>query len=318
MGWCYQCQSEWTDAITAYRAVMTSAPVGTARDDYYTQYARVHLAECYRDNTDLDNSIAYYLAVAADCPENAGNYKLDAAEQYMAKEDYVKATQICEDVVANYPEAKDRALRLFGKCLRAQNKLGEAQEKFNEALAYLENLYTTNPDTQVDTLLRIVDIYDGTLQDYPKAIEALNKLITEHPNAPEVIDAELRIATLTLFGLRDMSTARTMLQDYITKHPGSDSLISAAYALGYASYIEGNYAEAAVLFEDATKYKEVGNYYAAITYKMADCYMRTGDLEKSKELVDYLLETYPNDCWAKLAADKYSELTTPSANGGTE
>jgi tetratricopeptide (TPR) repeat protein len=273
-GWCYQRQDKLSEAITAYKAVLTSAPADTAKDNYYTLNTKVHLAECYWGKSDLDNRITQYLAAAADCPQNAGNYKLDVARLYLEKKEFDKTNTVCEDVIAHYPKLKERALTIMGECLFAEHKDNEAQQKFDELIAYLQ------------------------------------AICDENPGSSEALEAELRIARIEFHALNHCDKAQMLLRDFMTNHPDYEPMITVAYDIADCSYWKGSWSKAITLFEEARKCKDYSDYQAKILYMIADSYMRLRDHANAKKYADILISTYPTDCWAELAVDNFVQLTT--------
>jgi tetratricopeptide (TPR) repeat protein len=316
IGWCYQCQEKYTEALGAYRTAITSAPADTPKDDYCYQMAKLHIAECYLGLGDFDSSAAEYLEVAQDCPSEAGHYKLDAADRYLNKKDFAKVIALCEEVLANNPESKGRALLLMGKCQQATGDPADAQASFDQALTALQNPSVQDHELQSQILMQRSEVYARYVQDYDKAIAELQKVLTDYPGSSTAVEAELQIARLYQNYIQDTVQAETLLRAFMSNHSDYKSMIAVACDLASCSYNHGNWTDAIAEFQRARNYPAVENYQAEILYMISDCYMRLKDHANAKTYADTLLATYPTTDWASLAARNYVELISSETEYG--
>ncbi len=213
-------EHNWTEAVKLFEHARTKYPFSkfaamselALADVKYEQEAFVEAAEAYDSFVKLHptHEKADYAAFRAaeslykDAPTSMflfpPAYEKDQAE-------LAKAAQRFTDFIKTWPSStyKPEAEKLL---LDTRNRLAEhewyvadfyaSRDRWPGVAGRLEALVRDYPGTQheVEALLRLSDIYANKLDDRYRARQALQQLISRHPNAARAAGAEKRLEAL--------------------------------------------------------------------------------------------------------------------------
>lgn len=300
IGWCYQEQGKYAEAIAAYKSTIAYT---SSKDEFYSKQARYNLGDCYRDAGEWDAAIAVYTQLAEDYPEDAADKILNVGGCYKGKKDYEKAIAIYNEVAEEYPNEKGAALFGIDDCF------GD-QQKNDDRLAHLNKMYDDLPDLRAEILFRLGLTRGGMKGEYEQSIADLEHMIADYPDFWRVAEAKAAIAEITLNRLRDAAQAKTLLEKFILEYPDYGDMMFVKLNLATCSYRERNYLEAASLFKDVFQYDDPANFYAVTLYLIGDCFMRIGDTDGAEQAFNKLKELFSTDPWVQIipnASDNHVE-----------
>jgi TolA-binding protein len=294
---CYSAQKKYLQAITLLQQAISALPDQDVREqmDYL-------LAQCYRGRKDWDTAIPMYQKLEAEHPEDAAQLRYGLGLCYLEKTDYEKATRTFEDVAGAFPNTPtaNEALLKVAECLWEQAKSAED-------LAYLNKLYDEHPDLRARVLHRRAEVLTYCFSRHQEAQSDLRRILTEYPADPIAVRARALTCDIVLNGLKDVPRGKALLREFFASYPNYERTIVLRGRLADCAYAEGNYLEAARLFEDAYLYPEVSNWRPCFLFMIVDCYNRAGDAPKAAAARGKLLMLYADDPWAQLLAGMHSE-----------
>lgn len=301
----YLRQKKHAEAIQLLKKNIAAYPFAgnTLAESYFV------LGRCYRESGDLQNAVNTYRSLIARFPEKTGPASLALGICYQEQRKYAEARAAFQSVVDSGDGAANEARLKIDEVLRASGK-------YTEDLAYLQKLYGDVPELRAHALTRQAEVYSECLGQGGSAVETLRRLMIEYPEDPLAVEAQRRIGRILLYNLRDYEVAEAELRDFMKKYPDDPTLMVVAYDLAFCDSLQKKYAEAAPLFMEATRLKEVGNYLATSLYRAADCYFRAGDFKNTKAISDRLIAEYPDESWTALAKQRFSHLTGEETSGG--
>ena len=131
----YQQLGEYNEAVSLLKQAMANDSLSEQHKGYY--YGRI--AQCYRENGDVDNAIGYSkLEIAAD-PEDGANYRM-LGRTYLMKGDMKNALAYMDSAIVLATEYQmPTALFNRGEVKRRMGDEAGAQSDFREALSYRGN-----------------------------------------------------------------------------------------------------------------------------------------------------------------------------------
>lgn len=129
-----------------------------------------------------------------------------------------------------------------------------------------------------ERLIKLIDIYDGT----------------------NAADQGMFLLANIYFQQKKFDEAKNYFEKFVSAYSGSNILLASGYAGLAACYeVEGNWSEAADLYESAAdiapQFTESDNYF----YLSAVCYKKAGDLEKARSLFEHLVSEAKSTSRAK-------------------
>ncbi len=217
-------------------AECTPGDTANARQSYDTAYAFVQQGK-------WNTAIKHLTAAQESCPEHWESKEL-LAQAYMRTKKFDEAAIEYEELVAGKYEgevaqAEVRVLRGYGFALLKTNQAGKAEE------VYL--VYHLKEPMEAEPLKRLVYVYEST-KNYEDAIEYEMLLYdmnpTEHEYAKKIGD------------LYKKSGNSSAAAEWYSKAAAEGVATSGSFTVGRERMKAGNYADAAVAFQDYLKNQE--------------------------------------------------------------
>jgi tol-pal system protein YbgF len=107
-------------------------------------------------------------------------------------------------------------------------------------------------------------------------------------------------------GQHDAAAER--LRAFVRRFPKHEYADNAQYWLGEAFYDRHRYGEAATEFRAAVEKFPLGNKAPDALVKLGYCLLALGDVQKGRDVLKQVPESYPNTDAARLAGEKLAEL----------
>lgn len=266
LGYCYLRKENFNVALGYFQKVVSKVSLTSNALD---QDAYIRTADCIYMNKDYSKAKGMY--------ETVINYS-------WPNSDYA-AFQKAMIVGINNPSEKIKQLTNLQRLYPSSELIGEsnmeiantliADEKFREAIPYLNNvLSSTNSSLKPKALLHLGLVYYN-IDKNPEALDAYKKLITQYPNSPESDEAMQNIKAIYV----EMGKPN----DYVdfVKSAGKDVNVSEADSLTYAAaelkYTNGDCPGAIEQFDNyLSKFPDGANAVKANYFK-SECYSQRKD-----------------------------------------
>ncbi len=228
---------------------------------------------------------------ASGCKEDMKDLYQKAMKAYQA-EDYRKASELFERILKKYP---DHSL-----CRKAHLKLGNIYlyklKQPEKALKHLQHLYANSqPGTySMEALKLIGHIYDMSLNNCPKGIEAYRLLIQEYAADIDAAEYQLAIAEC-YFKLHDYEQAMTEYQLLVDQYPESAQSPRARFQIANSYALQEEWETSVALQEELLNSDDLSEQLRAdIKLELAFGYEQIDRFEDALALYDELLDVDPN------------------------
>lgn len=311
--WCFRALGKLDDAAKAYRQVLAEAPVGTL-----DLHAMLELAE-------IESSAR----------------RFDAAAQLLERLREVLATRSIEAP----GELVEQSIYRLGVC---QFEL----ERFSEAAKLFQEFISTYPKS---TLIASASFYCGDALfhsgRYEQALPHLTRVIKEFDSDPAAPASLLRLGECQA-ALQRWAPSEKAFADYLDRFPEDDRWYQARFGLGWARENQQRYDEAIAAYqgvverhrgptaaraqfqigqclfaqqrhEDAVRellkvdilyaYPE---WSAAALYEAARCFEKLGKTTEAKQHFQQVENRFEQTQWAKMAANRLTELSSSVTHPG--
>ncbi|PIE35103.1 hypothetical protein CSA56_05530 [candidate division KSB3 bacterium] len=220
------------------------------------------------------------------CKEDMKDVYKKAMKAYEA-EDYQKASKSFEKIVEKYPN--------HSLCLKARLELGKMYlyklKQPEKALKHLQDLYANSqPGTySMEALKLIGHIYDTSLNNCPKAIDAYRLLVQNYASEIDASAYQLSIADC-YFKLLDYGNAMTEYQALVEKYPESVQLPRAKFQIANNYALQEDWESSIALQEELLHSGTLSEQLRAETeLELAFGYEQTERFEEALALYEELL-----------------------------
>ena len=181
IGSIYAQQKKYEEAEKAYEEAKTKS-----KQEWIQQSANNQITEIYRQMGKMQELIKKYEVQLKTEPKNS-NLLGELASAYHNVKNYEKAIELYEDLIANFPENKQRYL---SSLMHAYQQIGRNED----ALKTAEKLIKERPD-YAHTYATAANLYNN-LKDYDKAIEMYRKAIALEEHADNQVNYLLEIGRI--------------------------------------------------------------------------------------------------------------------------
>ncbi len=220
------------------------------------------------------------------CKEDMKDVYKKAMKAYEA-EDYQKASKSFEKIVEKYPN--------HSLCLKARLELGKMYlyklKQPEKALKHLQDLYANSqPGTySMEALKLIGHIYDTSLNNCPKAIDAYRLLVQNYASEIDASAYQLSIADC-YFKLLDYGNAMTEYQALVEQYPESVQLPRAKFQIANNYALQEDWESSIALQEELLHSGTLSEQLRAETeLELAFGYEQTERFEEALALYEELL-----------------------------
>ncbi len=227
------------------------------------------------------------LLLVTGCKKTPEDIYKKAMELYQA-EKYQKAVKLFESILTKYPE--------HSLTRKARYQLGNIYlyrlSQPREALKYLQELYAESPQGKysMNALELIGYIYDKSLNDCLKGVEAYRKLIHDYSSEIEAPKYQLAIAEC-FFRLNDYEQAIIEYEMLVQQYPESEYTSRAQFQIANSCALTQAYDEAIERYEALLFSETVPEQLAVdIKLELAYCYAQKELFPEALELYEEVLE----------------------------
>jgi TolA-binding protein len=112
----------------------------------------------------------------------------------------------------------------------------ERQEKFVDAIKAYEKLAQKHPQSPlaIESLHRVANIYTSGLQDYGRAVEAYDRIVSAYPDSiRRAAQAQFMIGFVYNNYMQDTAKARIAYETFLSKYPEHDLADDVQWELKY-------------------------------------------------------------------------------------
>lgn len=306
IGYCYQDQGKYPEAITALVNGIQSAPASTPKGDFYLKYMKYRLGECYRASEKWDEAITLSTTLSQDYPEDAADHRMDLATCYKGKKNWNQAIEQYTAIKQSYPDKATNAQFWIGYCYHAQKKYPEAISAL-ETAANMADATSADDFQQKSIKYRLGECYRQT-ENWEKGIALYSKLVSEFPEDAGEHKYDLACCYQ---GNEDYDRAITILNDVAANYPdkAKDALLRVADCMGD----EGKHTEEIAFLNQL--YDEHQDFRDEILFSRA---VVRSDFKKefTEAIADLreIMSDYPNSRFARDAKLRVAGLTLHGLN----
>ena len=237
-------------------------------------------------------SLLMLLAVACSGPSAEATI-LEQARESVAAGSYLRAEELYELYIQTFPKGKQRWEawnKLLDVTLGVRNNLEKAASIL-EAM-YLE--FGVDGIKAWDILSRLADVYRSQRKP-DKAVEALQKALTIRALAPGVEPRIYRRLARIFLSRREYDQTREMLEVCAAKATDASIKGECLYDLGQTLGFMNQRAKAREVLQKVMGMDNVETERRSqAALLLADIYEQENDLEKARDLLNSILESYPN------------------------
>jgi tetratricopeptide (TPR) repeat protein len=198
---------------------------------------------------------------------------------------------VYDQLLANFPDAKERPITTFGRILALKDV-----KKYKEALdASNEYLKTYPQGAQRSVVIYLRGLMAVENQDYPLAVEYLTKGIAEDPQSEYVPPMAFLIAEAKFTPGTDYPGAIAAYQKYITDYPDGNNVEDCHYRIAMAAMLGGDYENGLKYVDNYLTLYPKGSYESDMRYRAA--LAKFGLQRSTEALADCeaWLKTHPGD-----------------------
>ncbi len=235
-------------------------------DEQINASAKYFAADCLLNLEQTDGAVIYLEKIIS---QNLFSnfrplafYKLGTI--YFYKKEYRKARDRFESLIAEYPKSENVGSSYYwiGEAYLAENKFLEAEEKFHLAISNkASNKFITN------SIYSLAQLYEKT-DDYKKAIESYDELLTYYNDSPLAPKSQLRIG-VCYFLNNNFDNSILELTDPLLNKLSKEELAESKYFLSNAYIRLKEYKEANNILDELMKDSLDTNFSNRIYYSSA-------------------------------------------------
>ncbi len=170
-------------------------------------------------------------------------------------------------------------------------------------IEYLENQNEEKFNELTSRISKLEEILFQLVKDLQTDHESDTKVIVQNQDTIDLGREEYQLA-FELLKDENYETARASFIKFIRLHPDSDFVDDAKYWLGETYYGQRLYVQALKEFEGVlTEFPSSGKIPEALL-KKGFCYFELGKVEQSKQLLESVVNQYPDSSVSRLAVQK--------------
>ncbi len=196
--------------------------------------------------------------------------------------------------MGEYEQAKER----FVQCLTKNPEdpvalyyAGKTELDGAKSQEYFRALLTKFPGHELadDALFQIAQ-YWYAKGYYITAQQQFLRLLEQYPQSPFAVECQYYIGRIML-ALDNPKSAQEHFQKLVQLYPNSEVAVYAACGLVDSYQLQGKYNEAISLADSLLN--KSSSLKSHLLYVLADCYRKTGEGQKSKEMLDRITQEFP-------------------------
>jgi TolA-binding protein len=258
--------------------------------------AQFYAAECMNLLGDVESAIFEYEKVIT--LYRFSNYREEALYKAGLLYYQIKSYSKCRDrlgiLVLDYPNNEH-----YGS---AQYWIGETftvEEKYDDAIIFYQQAIQEKKNNKyLDyTIFSLAGIYEKK-EDYKKAVEFYDMLLTYYKTSPLYASAQSRIG-YCYFKLKDYENSIIELSNPAVESLSAEKKGEALYMLGNSYFRTAEYDKAQATFEDIIKKYPAIPFIREITYSLAWCHFQKNNFNEAYKTFHTLIDG--NDSLARLS-----------------
>lgn len=337
IGDCYYNLAEYDSALVFYRKIFTSFP-----NSQYVFDAIRGIQDCYMIKDQPETAIAEIDKFIGANPKSkyADQIFFKKGEVYYGIGNYQQALVCYSDFIKWYPSSSliPHAYYWIGKSyvnsgspggakgnfktvvdgyitsevgIDAALELGKiltSEEDYNGAEAVYNKTISALPDSRriPEVLFMKASLYQTT-NNLSKAYETYNQIINYHDNSVFASKAKIDLGMLELAGGRPESAEQYFRSQADSKV--DDLAAKAQYYLGVALFDQNKIEDAiTALVRIRSVFGMYDEWLTKSLLKLGDCYVKTKDKQKAKEMYQAVLIRHKNDTYSNEANNKLNKL----------
>ena len=201
---------------------------------------------------------------------------------------------------------------IFSSIMNSSNNIGkkttieEIEIDINsnhKNIEYLENQNEEKLNELTSRINKLEETVFQLIKDLQTDHESDTKVIVQNQSKNDLGREEYQLA-FELLKDENYETARVSFIKFIRLHPDSDFIDDAKYWLGETYYAQRLFTQALKEFEGVlTEFPNSGKIPEALL-KKGFCYFELGKVKKSKQLLESVVNQYPDSSVSRLAAQK--------------
>jgi len=345
-------------AISTYQKIIKMYPKSSE-----APLAYLNIGDIYLEQQRYSEAILHYTSLLQKYPqfEEGDRALFNLSRCYLSRDEVDKALSFLFLLIENFPESnlRDKSLLLIGEKLKEKKDYEKAIKVFQE----IQRMYPDSPILIARARESIAEIY-LIQKNFPQAIKVYESILSDYPYLANAEEIYLRLAH-SYKDNGDYKMASLVLEKFVNYFPLSSSISSVYITLGECLFKQNLYLEGIRAFQRAienpcVKKEEVRQAYLflgegylsmgllgkaleafsqalpssygrkrlEVQLRIAECYLRKGDLSSAKDLLLCLLSELPKynpssqeylkigDLLSTIGEEKNALQMYKKANGG--